>query len=456
MDMTPKPFVPPIHPLPDRPMGKLEFIRAVYDNPLRIWGERAFNEPHIVNRMFGITTIVVNDPKVIRRVLVDNAANYRLAPLRQRILRPMLRDGLLTAEGDTWKRTRKAVAHVFTPRHVAGFARVMQKEIQGVSGSFTDGEIRPIGRDMTTLTYNVLVGTLFSDEVSGDRNRFEERVNTLLDTMGRLDPFDLLGMPDWIPRVTRLRGAGTMGYFRQMVRETVEIRKAKRRDPAYAKREDFLDLLLDLEGPDGISQSEIEDNVITFIGAGHETTARALAWTLYLLARSPHERAKVEAEIDAVTARLDDPNDWLANMPVTRAAFDETLRLFPPAVTINRNAIGPDRLGDLDVSAGDDVVVLLWSLHRHRALWKQPDAFMPDRFLPENRDSIDRYQFLPFGAGARVCIGQVFAQTEAVIALATLMRDWRFDMASAANPLPVQKLTLQPDGGVTMKVTRRR
>src|SRR5690606_27002536 len=230
--------------------------------------------------------LIANDPALVRHVLVDNAGNYRMARVRQKILRPILKDGLLTAEGETWKRSRKAMAPVFTPRHIAGFARPMLERSEAFAGRYEDGMVRDIARDMTMLTYDILAETLFSGEIAGDPGDFAHQVDHLFETMGRVDPLDLIGAPDWLPRITRLRGRKALAFFRALVAETMRMRKEKlARDPEGSPN-DFLTLLLKAEGPDGLSADEIEDNIITFIGAGHETTARALGWTLYCLSRA--------------------------------------------------------------------------------------------------------------------------------------------------------------------------
>src|SRR5690606_18028773 len=203
---------------------------------------------------------------------------------------------------------------------------------------------------------------------------------------------DLLGAPDWLPRITRLLGRNSLAYFRDIVARTMAMRKERVAREPDGVPEDFLTLLLKAEGPDGLSAAEIEDNIITFIGAGHETTARALGWTLYCLSRAPWERDRIEAEIDAVVAETPDPHEWLARMPLARAAFEEAMRLYPPAAAISREAIKAERWQGLDIAAGTQVQIMPWTIHRHRKLWKDPDAFLPERFHPENRDRIDRYQ----------------------------------------------------------------
>ncbi|QDZ00159.1 cytochrome P450 [Nitratireductor mangrovi] len=456
MDTSPAPFVPPAPKPRSSPPSTLQMIRIVYRNPLELWGEPSYNEKWIsITTGIGGPLVIANDPRLIKRVLVDNAKNYKMARVRQKILRPILRDGLLTAEGEVWKRSRKAMAPVFTPRHIHGFAGPMLERSRLFAERYEDGATVDVARDMTMLTYDILAETLFSGEIAGEAGSFAKQVDHLFETMGRVDPLDLLGAPDWLPRITRLRGRKTMAFFRQIVADTMAMRKDRLRADPDGVPNDFLTLLLKAEGPDGLGADEIKDNIITFIGAGHETTARALGWTLYCLAEAPWERDRVEAEIDAVTAGEPDPVKWLEKMPATRAAFEEAMRLYPPAASISREAVEEDRFEDLRIVKGAQIQVMPWTVHRHRKLWDNPEAFMPARFLPENRDRIDRFQYLPFGAGPRVCIGASFAMQEAVIALGVLLSRYRFDTVAETKPWPVQKLTTQPEGGLPMRVSRR-
>ncbi len=457
MDIQAAPFVPPA-PTPrsrNRIPSILEVVRTVYRNPLEMWGEPSYEDRYIHTKFLNERTLIANDPGLIRHVLVDNAKNFRMARIRQLILRPILRDGLLTAEGDVWKRSRKAMAPVFTPRHINGFADIMLDRSKSFTARYEDSGVHDISRDMTELTFEILAATLFSDEIVTGEGTFADEVDRLLSTMGRVDPLDLLKAPSWIPRFTRMRGQKTLRYFRQIVADTMEERRLRMEADPDSVPEDFLTLLLRQQGDNGLTREEIEDNIITFIGAGHETTARALAWTLYCLANSPRDRELVEAEADRIIVSGASPSDWLEQMPFTRAAFEEAMRLYPPAPSINRAAIADDRWNDVEIPAGTTVLVMPWTLHRHRLLWDQPNAYMPQRFWPENRDKIDRFQYLPFGAGPRVCIGATFALQEAVIALAVLLSRFRFDCTPDTNPWPVQKLTTQPEGGLPMEVSSR-
>jgi cytochrome P450 len=460
MDMRPDPFFPPA-PVPRGvPPSRLEIILTILRNPLELWGEPSYTLPWIKTRFFRDSTIIINDPGLIKHVLVDNASNYRMSDIRQLVLRPILRDGLLTAEGPVWKRSRKAVAPVFTPRHAKGFAGQMLQQSELYAEKYEAGGNFDIAADMTELTFAILADTLFSGEIASVSDNFAGDVNALLHRMGRVDPMDLMRAPSWVPRVTRIGGQKILDQFRNMVHKTMDLRLEQMRADRAAVPEDFLTLLLEQAGPDGLTAGEIEDNILTFIGAGHETTARALAWTLYCIANSPHIRDAMEEEIDRILASGAEPVEWLDLMPVTRAAFEEALRLYPPAPSINRAAIADDSWTDakgerVDIHAGMTVLIMPWTLHRHELYWDKPRAYMPERFLPENRGKIGRFQFLPFGAGPRVCIGATFALQEAVIALAVLMKRFRFDVTEKTNPWPVQKLTTQPQNGLPMRVTVR-
>jgi cytochrome P450 len=465
MDGIPKwaGFEPPA-PVPRTvPPSRLEIIRTVLKNPLELWGLPSYTWPWIVTRFFGQTTIIANDPGLIRHVLVDNAANYEMSEIRQLVLRPILRDGLLTAEGPVWKRSRKAMAPVFTPRHARGFALQMREQSELFLTRYQSdntGLVRDIAVDMTELTYAILSETLFSGGIVSEQGDFARDVDDLLHSMGRIDPFDLLRAPKWVPRLTRIRGLSVLRKFRNLVKRTMDHRRDIIARDRSSAPDDFLTLLLELEGPDGLTSEEIEDNILTFIGAGHETTARALAWTLYCVANCPEIQNGMEAEIDNVLATGADPVDWLERMPLVRAAFEEAMRLYPPAPSINRDAVKDDRFvaanGEVvEIAKGTTVLVMPWTLHRHELYWDRPRVFDPLRFMPGEREKIGRFQYLPFGAGPRVCIGATFALQEAVIALAVLMHRYRFDVTPQTKPWPVQKLTTQPAGGLPMRVTPR-
>ncbi len=447
-------FHPPAPTPRTKPLGALGFVWTMARNPLAIWSEAAFTEPVIRADWLGVPTIIISDPAAIRHVMVENAKNYAMQPLRQRVLRPILRDGLLTAEGELWRRTRKSLAPVFAPRNTAAFGPIMleRSELFAAGLAQSAGTVVDLAEQMTLLAFDILQATLFSGDIAGEPREFASAVAALLRTMGRVDPMDVLDAPSFVPRLTRVMGQRSLGYFRRLIEATIEKRQALiERAPEQAPR-DLLTLLLEA---DGLSRNEIEDNIITFIGAGHETTARALGWTLYLLSQAPEERAKVEAELDAHDFADGEPMGWVDRLVLTRAAFEEAMRLYPPAPSLNRMAIEADKAGGVPIPKGATVLIMPWILHRHSKLWTEPNGFVPARFRPGARESIDRFQYLPFGVGPRVCIGQYFAMQEGVVALAALMRRLRFDYVGQRPPWPVQKITVQPEEAMPVRISLR-
>ncbi|MGZ9104096.1 MAG: cytochrome P450, partial [Rhodoplanes sp.] len=208
----------------------------------------------------------------------------------------------------------------------------------------------------------------------------------------------------------------------------------------------------DPETGEPLSDAVIHDNLVTFIGAGHETTANALSWTLFLLSQFPDADARLAAEAKiAVTPNADD----LARLAETRMILEEAMRLYPPVPFMSRQAIGPDRLGDIEVTEGMRVTIVPWVLHRHRKLWPNAELFIPERFAPENRAKIPRFAYLPFGAGARICVGAAFAMQEALLTLAMIARRFRVTLVDGAQVMPFARMTLRPMNGLPMRIARR-
>jgi cytochrome P450 len=221
---------------------------------------------------------------------------------------------------------------------------------------------------------------------------------------------------------------------------------------------DLLTLLLEAADPEtgrGLSDLEVRANIVTFIGAGHETTANALSWSMYLLSKAPRARERIEREVDDVLGRGPVGTEHLERLVYTRAVLEEAMRLYPPVPFMSRAALAEDRIGTLRIPKGSLVTIAPYVLHRHRRLWDAPDAFDPDRFLPDRRAGIDRFAYLPFGAGPRVCIGQAFALQEAMIVLAHAVRVARWDVDEGHDIRPVHRITLRPEGGLPVRLVPR-
>ncbi|MEM8750753.1 MAG: cytochrome P450 [Pseudomonadota bacterium] len=432
-------------------------VPKIIRNPLEAFAKFQFDAPVSRYKLFSVPFALVNDPELIRHVFVERANVLEAEPLRQKILRPALRDGMLTAEGDVWRRARKTIAPVFSPRHVNGFALAMKSATETFLDDMESGprqlQMAPV---LSRLAYLVLSETLFSGDINEDGEQILADVAKFLEHLSNADPLDLMGAPEWMPRPTRMRGGGVTDRLRTVVREAAK-RRQLRIEAGESVPEDFLTLLLKAgeSEKDRLTIEEIEDNIITFIAAGHETTARALAWMLYLLAHDEEARARVEAEVDALDTETLPPEKWGAQLPWLTACFEETMRLFPPAAVIIRRLAADIDHGDYQIPAGTNIYVSPWVLHRHTTLWDDAAAFRPERFFGKNRSKIDKYAYLPFGMGPRVCIGASFAMQEAQIILALMLKRFRFDYSAARKPWPVMKITIQPDNGMPMRFHRR-
>jgi cytochrome P450 len=327
--LSPAPRRPAPAPQPrERPLGGLGLLRALRTNPITIWMRLHYEEPVVLGRTVIGPICVVSDPEAIRYVLVDNAKNYRKGVLQTRVLRPGLGNGLLTAEGESWRLQRRALAPAFTPRLIEGFqpamACVATKLVERWRHLPPDGRI-DVAREMTHATLEVLERTIFSDGLASEPATLALAVTQYLDTLGRIHPFDALDLPGWIPRFGRGAGRRSLSIFNGAVDTIIAQRRALIREGREPPR-DLLTLLLEAEaGDDALAPDEVRANIATFIAAGHETTANTLAWCLFLLGFEPAWRERLERELDDVLADGGDLSpDILPRLVVTRAVVEET------------------------------------------------------------------------------------------------------------------------------------
>ena len=440
-----------------KPLGLIPFLWVSWRDPLTMWSERHFREPQLYGNSRLGEILVVSHPEGVRHVLSSNAANYEKGALQRRVLGPMLAEGLLLTEGEAWRRVRRILAPLFTPARTATMTRPMaDRSRRRVDGWRLDLGPRVLNLDaeMSGLTFDILSAALFSDQLDGDAEGFERALNSYLSLAARIDPLDVLAAPDWIPRLGRVTGAGAGRFFESRVSALVARRRAQV-EAGDVVADDLLTALLtarDEEGGGGLSDKEVASNVLTFILAGHETTARTLGWVLHLISRTPEVAARLHQEADAFDV---DAPDWADRLPWTRAVIEEAMRLFPPAPTLARRALGPDVVGGQAIGPGTAVLISPWVLHRHDLLWDAPEEFRPERFLPENRKSVDRWAYIPFSAGPRVCIGAAFALNEAMIALATILKAATVEPIAPTEPRPVHQITLRSAQPIRLRLRPR-
>jgi cytochrome P450 len=436
--------------------GPLSFLRTLWNNPIEAWTSGYFERKIVMTRLPFGEVAVINDPVAIRRVLDDNRDSYPKDAFQKRML-AVLSNGLLTAEDDQWRVQRRALAPVLALRNVRTFIPVMLRAVGDLVERWSshEGQIVEVADDVTDLTLEVLERTIFSDGIPGNGPELRNAMRVYFDSLGRIDPFDLLNLPDFIPRAGRLRSRAAVRLFHHSVDEM--IAKRGRGDmQATGLPDDLLTLMLKARDPETgrpLTSQEIRANVITFISAGHESTANAISWALFLLSQSPAWRGRLVAE---ATRELDGPPETLPDRLVeTRAVVEEALRLYPPLAAISRVARRSDELAGMPIRRGAMIVIAPYVLHRHRLWWNEPEIFDPNRFLPAARASIDRYVYMPFGAGPRGCIGSVFALQEAMMAVAAIVRAFELEVAPGHAVWPLHRITLRPKRGLPMIVRRR-
>lgn len=449
----------PPAPIPRaRALGPVSLLRVLANNPLEAWTTAHFEQPIVISGLSIGRVAVVSEPAAIRRVLFDNCENYQKDWLQRRVLSAGLIGGLLTAEGQNWRMQRRALAPLFARKTVMNFSTAMLDVANGLAErlALREGEVVDIAVEATRVTLEVLERTIFSDGLGRAPEDIRLAMKGYFETIGRIDPFDMLGVPDFAPRPGRRKLRPMLRVFESAIDTIISARRERiAADPDGAPR-DILTFLLNAADPEtgeALSEAEIRANILTFIAAGHETTANCISWSLFLLSQSGEWRERVQAEVDR---EFGGAPDGLADRIVeTRAVIDEANRLYPPITAISRVALGRDELAGEPIKPGTMIVIAPYVLHRHRALWKKPDNFNPNRFLGDARETIDRFAYLPFGVGPRICIGATFALQEASIVIGTIMRHFTLELVPGFTPWPVQKVTLRPKSGLPMIVRRR-
>lgn len=452
-------FRPPAPTPQAKPLGAFRLIGALWRNPLECWAQEHFERPVVVGGLPFAHVVLVSAPRAIEHVLLHNAANYRKDSLQRRVLSAGLGDGLLSAEGEQWRVQRRTVAPVFARKTIMEFAPQMMAAAAALVARWRaqDGATVDAAAEMTRVTLDVLERTIFSDGLGREPEEFRLAMRTYFDTIGRIDPLDVLGVPSFVPRLAHLRVRSTLRFFEDAIDDIITTRRRRMADEPEAVAKDILTLLLQALDPDTgnqMAEVEVRSNILTFIAAGHETTANMLSWSLFLLSQSPQWRQRVEAE---AARELHGPAAAIAERLVeTRAVIDEAARLYPPIAAVSRVALAADELAGATVRRGSLVVIAPYVLHRHRLLWEQPNTFDPARFLGEERNRIDRYAYIPFGAGARTCIGSAFALQEATLVLANIVKNFEFQLAPGTAVWPLLRVTLRPDNGLPMVIAPKR
>ena len=449
-----QPLVPPSPPRAPDTMTAFGRMMAMRESAIGTWGQRAYEEDIIRGRFFGRSSFILNTPDAIRHVLVDNYENYVRTPAAIRVLRPVLGEGLLIAEGRAWKHQRRTLAPAFTPRAVAPLVPHMIAATDETIArlQLACGEPVDLREAMQRMTLEIAGRTMFSFEMGRHGPVLRDFVMEYGERLARPHFLDLLLPLGW-PSPQDFARARFRKRWTRFVAMLMAQRRAAGKNEGAPPRDlfDLMEAARDPETGESFTDEQLGDQVATMILAGHETTATALFWSLYLLALDPSTQDKLAAEVQGATANgaLD-----IEQLKFTRAVVDETMRLYPPAFLIARAAAAPDTIAGMPVKKNDVVLIAPWLLHRHEKLWRDPNAFIPSRFLPGTPPP-DRFAYLPFGVGARICIGAHFALVEATLALAKMIGAFRVELLDKQPVMPIGVVTTQPDRSPMFRITRR-
>jgi cytochrome P450 len=409
-------------------------------------------------RIRGQRFLLLLDPALAGRLLADLAPGTTKSPGLQRT-RVLLGDGLLTSEGDAHRRARRLVAPAFSPRRLAAYTEGFSERTEAHVGQWSDGAVLEMRQQMARLTLDIVGSTLLGMDLRQDADDVRSALESALESFAGGAP--ALAMrrrggprrPDRQPAAAgaEQRGAGLRARLDAIVTKIIEAR----RDEPSADRGDVVSALLAAAAaPDGLTPAEVHDHVITLIMAGHETTANALSWTLYLLSSHPEAEQALHAELARLDGRRPGFED-LARLTYTRAVIAESMRLFPPAWILSRTLTASADFGGWHAPAGT-IVAVSPLLQHHDARWfPDPERFDPSRWLDGRRDVVPRHAYMPFGTGPRSCIGEQFAWAEATTALAVICSRWTARTMSGTTVTPQYRVTMRPSPGLPMQVTAR-
>jgi cytochrome P450 len=443
---------------PPRPAAQLSFwrfLRAARTNALTMWPEEAYEQDVLRQSFLGRTRFLLNQPDAIHHVLTENAGNYRRTAATIRILRPIIGNGLLLSEGEDWRHQRRTIAPALAPRvmpmlarHIAGGTARAIERLHAQADAPVD-----MHAAMQSLALDIAGRSMFSLEMAAYGEEMRAALNRYALRHAQPHLLDML-LP---PSVPSPRDFGRRRFQRDWMALMGRIMEARMQAPPSETPRDLFDLMVGARDPEtgaAFSHDQLRDQLATLILAGHETTAVTLFWALTLLAQAPAEQERVAAEAATRGFAEDDAAATLGNLPQTRAVVNETLRLYPAAFTMAREAVADDNAAGIAIPRGALILIAPWVLHRHRRRWRDPDAFDPSRFLP-GAAAPPRFAYLPFGTGPRVCVGAQFALAEATLALGALMRAFRVELVERRPVLPVGIVTTQPDHAPLFRLFRR-
>lgn len=443
-----EPYLVPIPRIAGHPL--LGHLRAFRNDRAGMQLRIAREQPEIARLRVGFVPVVmIGSPALAHEQLAVKHASFVKSPGLAVFMRPLLGNGLLTSERHFHTKQRKLIAPAFAHKRIASYASTMAERSERFAASLADGKVFDLSEGILRLTLEIVGKTLFDAEVGSDADDVGDALTVAMEcAMSQMS--SLVPIPPFIPTATNRKSRRAVAQLDAILYRIIRARRVQGGD-----RGDLLSMLLATHDEDGgsMTDQQIRDESMTLFLAGHETTANALSWAFYLLAKNPAARARVEAEVDAL-GRVPSYDD-LKQLPYTLAVLKETMRLYPPAYILARRAVEDVVLGRHQIKKHSIVIVNILGIHRRPDLFPDPERFDPERFMGDAEKQLPRCGYMPFGAGPRICIGNHFALMEGHVVLASLVKRLRFDLVSDV-PMELEPLvTLRPKGSMTMRVTVR-
>lgn len=421
-------------------------------NPLEGFRGEVYQNGLTRHRSLFVSMHVLTDPEGMSEVLIKKANTFRKSKLNQRIIEPVTKDGLITTHGEQWKAQRRTLAPIFQARHM----ETLSAHVVSALGAFTARHNRKeqlidVKAAMSDLTFDILAKALLGDPKGLEGDRLKAAANTAISVAGTLRIDDFLPLPDWFPRIL---GPKTYAAIKTMRRAALKLLKDRQDRSSHG---DLIDLLRHSHDPKtnrSLTLTEQADNLIGFFIAGHESTAVALTWALYLLASHPDTQRRIREEVKAVAGDETLSYRHVTDLNFTKAVFNETMRLYPSIPIIGREARCDTQILAQTIKKDDIVVMPIYVMHRSPRHWQNADRFDPDRFIREPHLTKRNPKFMPFGAGPRVCIGASFAMMESILTLANMVRSFDLSVYSKTAPKPCVAVSLRPDTDIILRAVR--
>jgi len=442
----PADLVPPRPSVNARFPGPMRILTATIDDLLGLFPEVSFRHHLMPLKTLARRVVVVNEPELVRQVYITSAANYEAKSQHfQQALVPLVGDSMFVNHGEIWSSRRAVMARQLHPSRMGDFHRLFVEGAEALAASW-EGRV-DVAPGLGAATALAVMRALFGDAARmADAQRLVTSFTAFEGAVMGVDLAYLFGLP---PRFSGFQ-------FHSAWRHARDVRRICSDAMAIAEPGGILGALRAAQKEDGaplLDETQLISEVAMMLLAGSETSANALSWALYLVARHPPTLARLREEHASVLGGRAPTAEELNKLPFTRAVLQETMRLYPPVPYLSRQAAGPDRIRHIAVQKGDTVLALPWLLHRHERLWDAPHAFRPDRFMPDAARKLPRFGYIPFSLGPRVCTGAAFAMAEMVVMLSVLLQRLDFSAEGCPAPVPRAKLSLRPRHGVVLKVT---